>query len=33
MMSRTKLALAVVTLALSSHAAVAQADKTGVEKL
>ena len=33
MMSRIKLALAVAVLALSGHAAVAQSEKTGVEKL
>jgi N-acyl homoserine lactone hydrolase len=33
MKPRIKLALAVVTLALSGHAAVAQSEKTGVEKL
>ena len=32
-MSRIKLALAVAVLALSGHAAVAQSEKTGVEKL
>ena len=32
-MSRIKLALAVAVLALSCHAAVAQSEKTGVEKL
>ena len=33
MMPRIKLALAVAVLALSGHAAVAQSEKTGVEKL
>jgi N-acyl homoserine lactone hydrolase len=33
MKPRIKLALAVVTLALSGHAALAQSEKTGVEKL
>lgn len=33
MMPRIKLALAVVTLALSGHAALAQSEKTGVERL
>jgi len=33
MMPRIKLALAVTVLALSGHAAVAQSEKTGVEKL
>jgi N-acyl homoserine lactone hydrolase len=33
MMPRLKLALAVAVLALSGHAAVAQSEKTGVEKL